>query len=113
MIKTEKTLHLRRFRGRKVRVVREHYLREQVPCFSSLCQADCANGKVHRIYAGPKHEHMPDLNPNTRRTHEHEQSVAVIDVHAALRVFAASVEASSDPFKCAFKIKVGGLETLL
>uniref|UniRef100_A0A3B3DPL0 DIS3-like exonuclease 1 n=1 Tax=Oryzias melastigma TaxID=30732 RepID=A0A3B3DPL0_ORYME len=44
MIKTEKTLHLRRFRGRKVRVVREHYLREQVPCFSSLCQADCANG---------------------------------------------------------------------
>ncbi|KAA8579331.1 hypothetical protein FQN60_010671 [Etheostoma spectabile] len=44
MIKTEKILHLKSCRGRKVRVVREHYLREQVPCFSSLCQADCDNG---------------------------------------------------------------------
>ncbi|XP_041843619.1 DIS3-like exonuclease 1 isoform X2 [Melanotaenia boesemani] len=47
MIKTEKILHLKSSRGRKVRVVREHYLRELVPCFSSLCQADCANdGKL-------------------------------------------------------------------
>nr|XP_020441270.1 DIS3-like exonuclease 1 [Monopterus albus] len=47
MIKTEKILHLKSCRGRKVRVVREHYLRERVPCYSSLCQADCANdGKV-------------------------------------------------------------------
>ncbi|XP_045889168.1 DIS3-like exonuclease 1 [Micropterus dolomieu] len=47
MIKTEKILHLKSCRGRKVRVVREHYLREQVPCYSSLCQADCDNdGKV-------------------------------------------------------------------
>ncbi|XP_072235996.1 DIS3-like exonuclease 1 [Leuresthes tenuis] len=47
MIKTEKILHLKSCRGRKVRVVREHYLRERVPCFSCLCQADCANdGKV-------------------------------------------------------------------
>ncbi|XP_047218786.1 DIS3-like exonuclease 1 isoform X1 [Girardinichthys multiradiatus] len=47
MIKTEKVLHLKSSRGRKVRVVREHYLRERVPCFSSLCQADCEkDGKV-------------------------------------------------------------------
>lgn len=46
MIKTEKILHLKSHRGRKVRVVREHYLRERVPCYSSLCQADCENGKV-------------------------------------------------------------------
>ncbi|XP_074514253.1 DIS3-like exonuclease 1 [Sebastes fasciatus] len=43
MIKTEKILHLRSCRGRKVRVVREHYLREKVPCYSELCQADCDN----------------------------------------------------------------------
>ncbi|XP_061521072.1 DIS3-like exonuclease 1 isoform X2 [Phycodurus eques] len=47
MIKTEKVLHLKSSRGRKVRVVREHYVRERVPCYSSLCQADCDNdGKV-------------------------------------------------------------------
>ncbi|XP_028257661.1 DIS3-like exonuclease 1 [Parambassis ranga] len=47
MIKTEKILHLKSCRGRKVRVVREHYLRERVPCYSSLCQADCGNdGKL-------------------------------------------------------------------
>ncbi|XP_064191621.1 DIS3-like exonuclease 1 [Anguilla rostrata] len=47
MIKTEKILHLKSSRGRKVRVVREHYLREHIPCFSALCQADCANeGKM-------------------------------------------------------------------
>lgn len=45
MIKTEKILHLKSCRGRKVRVVREHYLRARVPCYSALCQADCANGK--------------------------------------------------------------------
>nr|XP_061811145.1 DIS3-like exonuclease 1 [Nerophis lumbriciformis] len=47
MIKTEKILHLKSSRGRKVRVVREHYVRERVPCYSSLCQAGCDNnGKV-------------------------------------------------------------------
>ncbi|KAM4631192.1 DIS3-like exonuclease 1 [Polymixia lowei] len=47
MIKTEKILHLKSSRGRKVRVVREHYVREQVPCCSALCQADCVNdGKL-------------------------------------------------------------------
>ncbi|KAJ8271965.1 hypothetical protein COCON_G00108240 [Conger conger] len=47
MIKTEKILHLKSSRGRKVRVVREHYLREHIPCFSALCQGDCANeGKI-------------------------------------------------------------------
>ncbi|XP_034535039.1 DIS3-like exonuclease 1 [Notolabrus celidotus] len=47
MKKTEKILHLKSCRGRKVRVVREHYLREKVPCYSSLCQADCdQDGKL-------------------------------------------------------------------
>ncbi|KAJ8370006.1 hypothetical protein SKAU_G00100340 [Synaphobranchus kaupii] len=47
MIKTEKILHLKSSRGRKLRVVREHYLREHIPCFSALCQAVCANeGKI-------------------------------------------------------------------
>ncbi|KAG5270310.1 hypothetical protein AALO_G00191220 [Alosa alosa] len=47
MIKTEKVLHLKSSRGGKVRVVREHYLREHVPCFSALCQAACQNeGKI-------------------------------------------------------------------
>ncbi|XP_026992960.2 DIS3-like exonuclease 1 isoform X1 [Tachysurus fulvidraco] len=44
MIKTERILHLKSSRGRKVRVVREHYLREQVPCGSALCQAQCPKG---------------------------------------------------------------------
>ncbi|XP_030581044.1 DIS3-like exonuclease 1 isoform X1 [Archocentrus centrarchus] len=47
MIKTERVLHLRGCRGRRVRVVREHYLRTRVPCCSCLCQADCENdGKL-------------------------------------------------------------------
>lgn len=46
MIKTEKIVHVKTCRGRKVRVVREHYLRERVPCYSALCQAGCAHGKV-------------------------------------------------------------------
>ncbi|XP_034143266.1 DIS3-like exonuclease 1 isoform X2 [Esox lucius] len=59
MIKTEKVLHLKSSRGRKVRVVREHYLRELVPCYSSLCQAECANeGKV--LSADVTHYVVPD-----------------------------------------------------
>lgn len=27
-------------------MVREHYLREEVPCYSSVCQAGCPNGTV-------------------------------------------------------------------
>ncbi|XP_066512745.1 DIS3-like exonuclease 1 [Hoplias malabaricus] len=47
MIKTEKVLHLKSSRGGKVRVVREHYLRERVDCRSSLCQDDCnSDGKL-------------------------------------------------------------------
>ncbi|XP_061743440.1 DIS3-like exonuclease 1 [Nerophis ophidion] len=44
MIKTDKILHLKSSRGRKVRVVREHYVRERVPCFSALCLDGCDNG---------------------------------------------------------------------
>uniref|UniRef100_A0A674AU11 DIS3-like exonuclease 1 n=1 Tax=Salmo trutta TaxID=8032 RepID=A0A674AU11_SALTR len=59
MIKTEKVLHLKSSRGRKVRVIREHYLREHVPCYSSLCQAQCANeGKV--LSGEVTHYVMPD-----------------------------------------------------
>ncbi|KAG7468253.1 hypothetical protein MATL_G00140980 [Megalops atlanticus] len=59
MIKTEKILHLKSSRGRKVRVVREHYLREHIPCFSALCQADCTNeGKV--LSADVTHYVVPD-----------------------------------------------------
>ncbi|KAK6476934.1 DIS3-like exonuclease 1 [Huso huso] len=47
LLKAERTLHLKSSRGKTVRVVREHYLREHVPCFSSLCQASCHNdGKL-------------------------------------------------------------------
>ncbi|XP_076854118.1 DIS3-like exonuclease 1 [Brachyhypopomus gauderio] len=47
MIKTEKVLHLKSCRGRQVRVVREHYLRERVSCGSALCQAACeGDGKL-------------------------------------------------------------------
>ena len=62
MIKTEKVLHLRSSRGRKVRVVREHYLRARVSCYSCLCQADCANGKhthTHTRTHAHTHTHTP------------------------------------------------------
>ncbi|XP_037390155.1 DIS3-like exonuclease 1 isoform X1 [Pygocentrus nattereri] len=45
MIKTEKVLHLKSSRGGKVRVVREHYVREQVECGSWLCEAGCVSGE--------------------------------------------------------------------
>lgn len=48
MIKTERILHLKSSRGGKVRVVREHYLRERVPCCSSLCRHGCDNGTDSR-----------------------------------------------------------------
>ncbi|XP_030620937.1 DIS3-like exonuclease 1 [Chanos chanos] len=59
MIKTEKVLHLKSSRGHKVRVVREHYLREHVPCYSALCQAGCQNeGKV--LSGDATHYVVPD-----------------------------------------------------
>uniref|UniRef100_A0A673L1V2 DIS3-like exonuclease 1 n=1 Tax=Sinocyclocheilus rhinocerous TaxID=307959 RepID=A0A673L1V2_9TELE len=60
MIKTEKVLHLNSSKGRKVRVVREHYVREQVPCGSPLCQANCHNdGKV--LSGDVTHYVVPDV----------------------------------------------------
>ncbi|XP_009902181.2 DIS3-like exonuclease 1 [Dryobates pubescens] len=41
MLRTEKVLQLRGQQGRSVRVVREHYLRPDVPCRSALCRAAC------------------------------------------------------------------------
>ncbi|KAE8618468.1 hypothetical protein XENTR_v10009392 [Xenopus tropicalis] len=45
MLKTEKILHLKT-RGRSVRAVREHYLREDVRCGSALCQTCPRDGKL-------------------------------------------------------------------
>ncbi|XP_048471958.1 DIS3-like exonuclease 1 isoform X2 [Rhincodon typus] len=59
MIKTEKVLHLRSCKGKSVRVVREHYLRQSVPCNSSLCQAECHNeGKL--LSESATHYVIPD-----------------------------------------------------
>lgn len=44
MLRTEKVLLLRSLQGRSVRVVREHYLRPDVPCGSALCRAGCPRG---------------------------------------------------------------------
>ncbi|XP_053574505.1 DIS3-like exonuclease 1 [Bombina bombina] len=46
MLKTEKILHLKVQRGRTVRVVREHYLRDDVNCGSSLCGSCARDGKL-------------------------------------------------------------------
>lgn len=45
MLRTEKVLQLRGQQGRSVRVVREHYLRPDVPCRSALCRAGCPRGE--------------------------------------------------------------------
>ncbi|XP_069078997.1 DIS3-like exonuclease 1 [Pleurodeles waltl] len=41
LLRTERVLLLRAPRGRSVRIVREHYLREDVPCASCLCPGGC------------------------------------------------------------------------
>ncbi|XP_078539155.1 DIS3-like exonuclease 1 isoform X2 [Lissotriton helveticus] len=41
LLRTERVLLLRAPRGRSVRIVREHYLREDVPCASRLCPGGC------------------------------------------------------------------------
>ncbi|KAJ8417613.1 hypothetical protein AAFF_G00224560 [Aldrovandia affinis] len=60
MIKTDKILHLKSSRGGKVRVVREHYLREDIPCFSALCLAGCANADGKVLSADLTHYVVPD-----------------------------------------------------
>ncbi|XP_070541854.1 DIS3-like exonuclease 1 isoform X2 [Ptychodera flava] len=61
MLKTEKLLRVKNYRGQTVRVVREHYLREDVPCNSELCLAECAQTKgVGRLPAGLTHYVVPD-----------------------------------------------------
>ena len=44
MIKTNKLLRLKTKTGRLLDVVREHYLRKDVPCHSEVC-AVCEQGK--------------------------------------------------------------------
>ncbi|KAM8972773.1 DIS3-like exonuclease 1 [Pelodytes ibericus] len=46
MLKTERILHLKIQRGRTVRAVREHYLRDDVSCGSPLCKTCVTDGKV-------------------------------------------------------------------
>ncbi|KAM3926404.1 DIS3-like exonuclease 1 [Leptodactylus fuscus] len=46
MLKTERILHLKTQRGRTLRAVREHYLREDVSCGSPLCRACARDGKL-------------------------------------------------------------------
>ncbi|XP_026565085.1 DIS3-like exonuclease 1 [Pseudonaja textilis] len=47
MLRTEKVLLLRSLQGRSMRVVREHYLRPDVPCGSALCRLGCPrDGKL-------------------------------------------------------------------
>lgn len=44
MIKTNKLLRLKTKNGRLLDVVREHYLRKDVPCHSEIC-TDCEQGR--------------------------------------------------------------------
>ncbi|XP_072255223.1 DIS3-like exonuclease 1 [Pyxicephalus adspersus] len=46
MLKTERIFHLKTQRGRTLRAVREHYLREDVSCRSPLCAACAREGKL-------------------------------------------------------------------
>ncbi|XP_040270225.1 DIS3-like exonuclease 1 isoform X1 [Bufo bufo] len=46
MLKTERILHLKTQRGRTLRAVREHYLREDVSCGSALCRTCARDGKL-------------------------------------------------------------------
>ena len=41
MLKTDKIVQIRRQKGKSLRVVREHYVREDIPCQSQLCLANC------------------------------------------------------------------------
>ena len=41
MFKTDKIVQIRRQKGKSLRVLREHYVREDIPCQSQLCLADC------------------------------------------------------------------------
>ncbi|KAG8574971.1 hypothetical protein GDO81_009404, partial [Engystomops pustulosus] len=46
MLKTERILHLKTQRGRTLRAVREHYLRDDVSCGSALCRTCARDGKL-------------------------------------------------------------------
>ncbi len=41
MQQTEKILRIRNQHGKMLQIVREHYVREDVPCHSNLCLAGC------------------------------------------------------------------------
>lgn len=50
--KSNKLLRIRSVRGRNISVVREVYMRENVPCQSPLCLSDCHNstGKYNCLH---------------------------------------------------------------
>ncbi|XP_064620645.1 DIS3-like exonuclease 1 [Lineus longissimus] len=61
MIKTEKLLRIKNQSGHSVKIVREHYLREDVPCQSPLCLAGCkSSGTCVRLPCNVTHYLIPD-----------------------------------------------------
>lgn len=59
MIKTNKLLRLKTKTGRLLDVVREHYLRKDVPCHSEIC-AVCEQGNGTRLSSSLTHYVVPD-----------------------------------------------------
>lgn len=59
MEKVDKFLNLKTKHGTVVRVVREHYLRESIPCQNYLCQQSCSNSPCS-IPASVSHILLPD-----------------------------------------------------
>ncbi|XP_071794054.1 DIS3-like exonuclease 1 [Asterias amurensis] len=62
MLKTDKVLQTKTRQGRVVRLVRELYLREDVPCNSELCLADCRKTGNSLVAADVTHYLVPDCH---------------------------------------------------
>ncbi|XP_038076853.1 DIS3-like exonuclease 1 isoform X2 [Patiria miniata] len=60
MLKTDKVLQVKTRQGRALRLVREHYLREDVPCNSQLCLAGCRQTGSSTTPADVTHYLIPD-----------------------------------------------------
>ncbi|CAH3019970.1 unnamed protein product [Porites evermanni] len=59
MIKTNKLLRLKTKNGRLLDVVREHYLRKDVPCHSEICTG-CEQGSGNQLSSSLTHYVVPD-----------------------------------------------------
>ncbi|KAK6178827.1 hypothetical protein SNE40_011323 [Patella caerulea] len=65
LVKTERRLRIKGSQGKTLRVVRELYLRDDVPCQSDRCLADCENnigmhGTIGRLSNESTHYIIPD-----------------------------------------------------